>query len=70
MRASDTEMLLEGIRLALVGMGMVGFFLSFLVLIITVSSRMYLKQSDNCSDADTVAAISIAIMKFRESTKL
>ncbi len=67
MQSSNVEMLIEGMKLAIAGMGMVGFFLTFLVFIITVSSKLHSKESVDSTDMDTIAAITIAITKFREN---
>ena len=67
MQSDNAEILIEGIQLAVAGMGMVGFFLTFLVFIITTSSKLYYKQSNDSTDLDTIAAITLAITKFRET---
>ena len=67
MQSDNAEILIEGMKLAVAGMGMVGFFLTFLVFIITVSSKLYYKQSNDSTDLDTIAAITLAITKFRET---
>ncbi|OUU76143.1 MAG: hypothetical protein CBC29_00025 [Methylococcaceae bacterium TMED69] len=67
MQSDNAEILIEGIKLAVAGMGMVGFFLTFLVFIITTSSKLYYKQSNDSTDLDTIAAITLAITKFRET---
>ena len=48
-------------------MGMVGFFLTFLVFVITISSKLHSKKSVDSTDMDTIAAITLAIIKFREN---
>ena len=67
MQSDNAEILIEGMKLAVAGMGMVGFFLTFLVFIITASSKLYYKQSNDSTDLDTIAAITLAITKFRET---
>ena len=67
MQSDNAEILIEGMKLAVAGMGMVGFFLTFLVFIITTSSKLYYKQSNDSTDPDTIAAITLAITKFRET---
>lgn len=67
MQSSNVEMLIEGIKLAIAGMGMVGFFLTFLVFVITISSKLHSKKSVDSTDMDTIAAITLAIIKFREN---
>ena len=67
MQSDNAEILIEGIKLAVAGMGMVGFFLTFLVFIITTASKLYYKQSNDSTDLDTIAAITLAITKFRET---
>ncbi len=67
MQSDNAEILIEGMKLAVAGMGMVGFFLTFLVFIITTSSKLYYKQSNDSTDLDTIAAITLAITKFRET---
>ena len=67
MQSSNVEMLIEGIKLAIAGMGMVGFFLTFLVFIITISSKLHFKEPVDSTDMDTIAAITLAITKFREN---
>lgn len=67
MQSSNTEMLVEGMKLAIAGMGMVGFFLTFLVFIITISSKLHSRESVDSTDMDTIAAIALAITKFREN---
>ena len=67
MQSSNVEMLIEGIKLAIAGMGMVGFFLTFLVFVITISSKLHSKESVDSTDMDTIAAITLAITKIREN---
>ena len=67
MQSSNVEMLIEGIKLAIAGMGMVGFFLTFLVFVITISSKLHSKKSVDSTDMDTIAAITLAIIRFREN---
>lgn len=67
MQSSNVEMLIEGIKLAIAGMGMVGFFLTFLVFVITISSKLHSTKSVDSTDMDTIAAITLAIIKFREN---
>mgnify|MGYP001213814617 FL=1 len=67
MQSSNVDMLIEGIKLAIAGMGMVGFFLTFLVFVITISSKLHSKKSVDSTDMDTIAAITLAIIKFREN---
>ena len=69
MESSNAEILLEGVKLAIVGMGMVGVLLSFLVFIISITSKLQSKGTDDTPDTDTVAAIIVAIMKYREKFK-
>lgn len=70
MESSNTEILLQGVKLAIVGMGMVGVLLSFLVFIISITSKLQSKRADDAPDTDTVAAIIVGIMKYREKSKL
>ena len=70
MESSNAEILLEGVKLAIVGMGMVGVLLSFLVFIISITSKLQSKRADDAPDTDTVAAIIVGIMKYREKFKL
>lgn len=70
MESSNAEILLQGVKLAIVGMGMVGVLLSFLVFIISITSKLQSKGADDAPDTDTVAAIIVAIMKYREKSKL
>ena len=70
MQSNNIEVLFEGIKLAAVGMGMVAFFLTLLVFVITVSSKIYLTKANNRTDSATIAAISTALKKFRENKKL
>lgn len=70
MESSNTEILLQGVKLAIVGMGMVGVLLSFLVFIISITSKLQSKRADDAPDTDTVAAIIVGIMKYREKFKL
>lgn len=69
MESSNAEILLQGVKLAIVGMGMVGVLLSFLVFIISITSKLQSKGTDDTPDTDTVAAIIVAIMKYREKFK-
>ena len=69
MESSNAEILLQGVKLAIVGMGMVGVLLSFLVFIISITSKLQSKGTDDTPDTDTVAAILVAIMKYREKFK-
>lgn len=68
--SSNAEILLQGVKLAIVGMGMVGVLLSFLVFIISITSKLQSKRADDAPDTDTVAAIIVGIMKYREKFKL
>ena len=68
--SSNAEILLQGVKLAIVGMGMVGVLLSFLVFIISITSKLQSKRADDAPDTDTVAAIIVGIMKYREKSKL
>ena len=68
--SSNAEILLQGVKLAIVGMGMVGVLLSFLVFIISITSKLQSKRTDDAPDTDTVAAIIVGIMKYREKFKL
>ena len=70
MESSNAEILLQGVKLAIVGMGMVGVLLSFLVFIISITSKLQSKRADDAPDTDTVAAIIVGIMKYREKSKL
>ena len=70
MESSNAEILLQGVKLAIVGMGMVGVLLSFLVFIISITSKLQSKRADDAPDTDTVAAIIVEIMKYREKSKL
>ena len=70
MESSNAEILLQGVKLAIVGMGMVGVLLSFLVFIISITSKLQSKRTDDAPDTDTVAAIIVGIMKYREKFKL
>ncbi|MEC8147296.1 MAG: hypothetical protein VX086_01915 [Pseudomonadota bacterium] len=70
MESSNAEILLQGVKLAIVGMGMVGVLLSFLVFIISITSKLQSKRADDAPDTDTVAAIIVGIMKYREKFKL
>ena len=67
MQSDNAEILIEGMKLAIAGMGMVGFFLTFLVCVITISSKFHPKESDDYLDSDIIAAITLAITKFREN---
>ena len=67
MQSDNAEILIQGMKLAIAGMGMVGFFLTFLVCVITVSSKFHPKESDDSLDKDIIAAITLAITKFREN---
>ena len=67
MQSDNAEILIEGMKLAIAGMGMVGFFLTFLVCVITISSKFHPIESDDSLDSDIIAAITLAIAKFREN---
>ena len=67
MQTDNAEILIEGMKLAIAGMGMVGFFLTLLVCVITISSKFHSRESDDSLDMDTVAAIALAITKSREN---
>ncbi len=67
MQSDNAEILIEGMKLAIAGMGMVGFFLTFLVCVITISSKFHPIESDDSLDSDIIAAITLAITKFREN---
>ena len=67
MQSDNAEILIEGMKLAIAGMGMVGFFLTFLVCVITISSKFHPKESDDSLDSNIIAAITLAITKFREN---
>ena len=67
MQSDNSEILIEGMKLAIAGMGMVGFFLTFLVCVITISSKFHPKESDDSPDSDIIAAITLAVTKFREN---